>query len=30
MFHDPNRWKYVHIGKYLLTGIIPDADNLVI
>jgi alkylation response protein AidB-like acyl-CoA dehydrogenase len=28
--HDPDRCRYIHVGNYLLNGVIPAADNLVI
>ncbi|HVO52896.1 MAG TPA: SfnB family sulfur acquisition oxidoreductase [Solirubrobacterales bacterium] len=28
--HDPTRWKYVHIGRHLVAGIDPAADNFLI
>ncbi len=28
--HDPNRWKYIHIGNYLLNDVPPAASNHVI
>lgn len=28
--HDPNRWKYIHVGNYVLNGVAPSATNHVI
>lgn len=28
--HDPNRFKYVHVGAHLLSGTVPDAANILI
>jgi SfnB family sulfur acquisition oxidoreductase len=28
--HDANRFKYVHVGRYLLDGVAPPADNWII
>jgi alkylation response protein AidB-like acyl-CoA dehydrogenase len=28
--HDANRFKYVHVGRHLLTGAVPAADNPVL
>jgi SfnB family sulfur acquisition oxidoreductase len=28
--HDANRWKYVHVGNYLINGVAPAADNIAI
>jgi SfnB family sulfur acquisition oxidoreductase len=28
--HDPNRWKYVHVGNFVLNGVAPSATNHVI
>lgn len=28
--HDPNRWKYIHLGNYLLNDVPPAASNHVI
>ncbi|MBS1879425.1 MAG: SfnB family sulfur acquisition oxidoreductase [Actinobacteria bacterium] len=28
--HDPTRWKYMHVGNYLLSGKAPDANSFLI
>ncbi len=28
--HDPNRWKYIHIGNFILNDVVPASDNLII
>ncbi|MBB4662188.1 SfnB family sulfur acquisition oxidoreductase [Conexibacter arvalis] len=28
--HDPNRWKYIHVGNFVLNGVAPSATNHVI
>jgi SfnB family sulfur acquisition oxidoreductase len=28
--HDPTRWKYMHVGNYLLTGVAPDPGSFLI
>ncbi len=28
--HDPTRWKYVHLGRHLVDGVVPAPDNLLV
>ena len=28
--HDPTRWKHVHLGRYVVDGVVPGPDNYLI
>jgi SfnB family sulfur acquisition oxidoreductase len=28
--HDPTRWKHVHLGRYVLDGVVPGPENFLI